>query len=75
LYYWEFPIVIFCGCVLIILSNYIAIKLYNMFEIPVVFVAPLSIIAVVVYMISILPEAAGVSEGCSKVTEIRASAD
>jgi hypothetical protein len=46
-----------------------------MFEIPVVFVAPLSIIAVVVYMISFVPEATGVSEGSSMlVGEIRASA-
>jgi hypothetical protein len=63
LYFWEIPIILTFGSVLMILGNYTTIKLHHFLEIPLILLPPAASISVFIMVISLVPETTDVFEG------------
>jgi hypothetical protein len=63
LYFWQIPIILFFGSILMILGNYTIIKLHSHLELPLILLPPATSIAVLMAMMSLVPETTNVYEG------------
>jgi hypothetical protein len=74
LYFWEIPIILTFGSVLVILGNYTTIKLHSYLEMPLILLPPATSIGVFIMTISLVPETADVFEGSANfLRQLKAS--
>jgi len=64
LYTYELPILIFCGSLLAVVSNFATLTMYDKVELPLYVCAPSLSIIVIVLIVTLVPQAHNVFENC-----------